>query len=119
MGDTPDETAGTSDDSDDRIGRLFDALRTRERRRLVATLLDADLPAGEPVPVDALVPAAGDADSFRVALYHRHLPRLAAADYVEWDREAGLLRAGEAYDELAAFVELLRTNEDRLPDDWD
>jgi uncharacterized protein YajQ (UPF0234 family) len=114
MNDTTTPAVGTND----RLESLFDVLRSRERRRIVTTLLDTELEAGGSVPVRALVPAGVDAESFRVQLRHCHLPRLADGGYIEWDREAGRVRAGAAYDDLATVVELLREHDARLPGEW-
>ncbi|MFC6835640.1 DUF7344 domain-containing protein [Halomarina ordinaria] len=76
-------------------------LLTNHRRRYVLSYLDER--AGEPVSVDALasqviarelVMGSGsvDPDSVEVTLAHVHLPKLAAAGVIEYDRDAATVR---------------------------
>lgn len=84
--------------------QLFALLQSERRRRTVRHLLDF---VGEPMPVDALAtaiarrehetPAEGLDSAVRervgIALDHAHLPELAAAGVVEYDREEGRVTA--------------------------
>lgn len=94
-GHTPSEEGpGSIDGERLATDRLFELLRERERRQVVAFLRDAD----GPVAVSTLaehVAAGGDDRAVRrtlVGLDHVHLPRLAAAGVVDYDRDAGTVR---------------------------
>lgn len=112
-------TTTTGGTADDRLTALFDVLRSRERRRIATALLDAELASTGPVPVDTVLRTTDGGEASRLRLYHAHLPRLADEGYVAWNREHGRVRAGENYDELATFVDLVRHNDGSLPEDWD
>lgn len=77
------------------VDTVFDLLAHSCRRHVLTTLLEA----GEPCDIDELVDAvvardpsltAADSKQIRVSLHHVHLPKLAAADVVEY--EAGVVR---------------------------
>jgi hypothetical protein len=89
----------------DRLDTLFDVMSHRRRRTALRYLRDA----GEPVPVLDLARHLADSegaasgrsapasryDAMRTALEHQHLPKLAHADLVEWDRRADVVEATE------------------------
>ena len=87
--------------SGDETETLIDAFAHR-RRRLVLAVLDA---RPESVEFEALVDVVavregdetgvvdvGDRERVRISLYHWHLPKLADAGLVEYDRESGRVR---------------------------
>lgn len=84
-------------------------LADRTRRQLLRRLQEAE---AEAVPVDDLLAALAGAPGgasrreTAIALYHVHLPKLAAMDVVEWDRDRGTVRYGptEPLEELLATV---------------
>lgn len=90
-------------------GSFDDCLRALEhgrRREVLAALLDA-----EPLRLSAFA----DDERGRVSLTHTHLPVLADMGYIDWDREAGRVRRGPRFDDVATLLALLRTHEDDLP----
>lgn len=60
----------------------------------------------------------GDREFDRVALYHRHLPKLDDAGFVDWDRESGVITSGPRYEEIRPLVRLIQGYRYDLPDDW-
>jgi len=92
---------------------LFDALCERPRR---VTLL-ALARHGERTVGELTARLDGDPRTARLALVHAHLPRLADAGYVEWNRDADVVspgrRLGEVEPVLDAFVE-----GDAFPGGW-
>ena len=77
---------------------------------LAAGISDGESPPGE---------RGRDAvDRIATEMHHTHLPRLAEAGYVEWDREDDVLRRGPRFDEVAPLIELLVVHEDELPAGW-
>jgi predicted transcriptional regulator len=50
-------------------------------------------------------PSHGDARRVQLALHHNHLPRLAAADVVGYDRDAGTVRPGVNFDDVVRALE--------------
>jgi hypothetical protein len=45
---------------------------------------------------------------------HVHLPKLDAAEYVDWDRETDDVRPGPRFDEIRPLLEVLLENRDRV-----
>jgi hypothetical protein len=66
-------------------------------------------------------PARGETGEFRPELqqrlHHVDLPKLEAADLIEWDREAGVVSRGPGYGEVEPVLRLIADNADRFPDD--
>ncbi|MFB6165689.1 MAG: hypothetical protein ABEJ31_11075 [Haloarculaceae archaeon] len=96
-----------------RLDELFDVLSNRTRRRILTIVARAD---GELRPVD-LKPADEPATKFFTELYHKHLPRLEEAEYVEWDSEAEVIARGPRFDAIEPVLEAL-AREDDLPVEW-
>lgn len=92
---------------------LFGQLSHPVRRRVLHRLVDADgegeLPY-EDIGADATLSTAEE-----VALHHVHLPKLAAAGYVDWCPGEGTVRRGPRFGSIAPALELLDANRDRLP----
>jgi len=83
------------------VSRLDDYLRLladERKRRLLRSLLDAD---GDPV---ALSP---DDPHERARLHHIHLPKLADAGLIDWDRRDHLVVRGPAFDEVVPLLEAI------------
>lgn len=95
---------------------LFTLLQSERRRRVVRHLLEF---VGEPMPVDALAtaiarrehetPAEGLDSAVRerveISLDHAHLPQLAAAGVVDYDRERGRVTATPEIEALEPYLE--------------
>lgn len=54
----------------------------------------------------------------RTTLYHRHLPKLAEAGYIEWNRDTDTIRRGPNFDEIGPVLRLMADHEDELPTEW-
>jgi hypothetical protein len=94
------------------LDATFDVLGDRYRRRLLAALSERE-PRHATDPLDA----EGDAAEARVEARHIHLPKLAEAGFVEWDRETNELWRGHRFDEVRPLLELLSAHDDELPAD--
>lgn len=51
-----------------------------------------------------------------IELSHVHLPKLEAEGIVEWDREAGTVSRGPAFEEIEPALQLLAANPNAFPD---
>jgi hypothetical protein len=109
---------------------LFELLAAPERRRVLFALCDAErIEVPDDVRNRQTVELAaghdegrerrrtGDPEQLTVQLYHRHLPKLAAADVVEWDRESGTVTRGAAFADVEPSLSLVTENADAFPDD--
>jgi predicted transcriptional regulator len=92
----------------------LDALGDEYRRRLLALLLDQETVA---VP-EELHLGEESLDQLHLALRHQHLPRLEAADFVDWDSATQRVTRGPKFDEIAPVVELLRDHARERGDPW-
>jgi predicted transcriptional regulator len=104
--------------SSEPINRLFGVLSHPHRRRILRTIAEAN-----PRQIDEFTPeefgADGrDLDRFRLELYHVHLPKLADAGYIDWDRSAGTVCRGPNYEEIEPTLDLLLDHEEDLPGSW-
>jgi hypothetical protein len=94
------------------LDRLFDALCHPLRRRVLLLVAEE-----APVSVARLVAECPGSES-RLALRHLHLPKLSGMGYLEWDRDAGTVRRGTNFEEVARMLRLLTDHEDELPGRW-
>ena len=74
------------------------ALDAVQARRTVAAIAD------ETVETVSDLYVRGRPDEIADELRETHLPALAEAGYIEWDREAGTISPGPNFDEAAAHV---------------
>lgn len=51
-------------------------------------------------------------------LYHNHLPKLADAGYIKWDRKNDVIRRGPRLAAIAPLISLMQRHADELPGDW-
>jgi len=96
-----------------RMDEMFATLADRERRRVLLALLEHN-PQPEVIGVGS--DDFGD-DRRLLQLTHAHLPKLEAAGYIEWDRDAHEVVKGPSFDEIRPLLELLDASEADLPDD--
>ena len=93
-----------------RLDTLHDCLKHSHRRRVLHCLERAERPHSLATLAEYVAeretdgdPADGDRNAVTVVrreLYHRHLPKLAAAELVEWDREEDVVVLAEYPEEL-------------------
>lgn len=96
------------------LDRALTALANKHRRRLLAALLERD-PRNE-VPVPEVVHAGEkELENLKNEMYHAHLPMLADAGFVRWDRETYTVEIGPQFEEIRPLLELLCEHADDLP----
>lgn len=100
------------------LDRALDSLRHRHRRRILLLLSEHDPRDVAEFAIDRLATDGEDVERVTTDLYHAHLPKLAAAGYVDWDRERGTIRRGPNFDDIAPLVRLVYDNRDELPYGW-
>ncbi|MBO4247488.1 hypothetical protein IL252_06605 [Halomicrobium sp. IBSBa] len=100
----------------ERWDTMLRALAAEPRRRLVIALADARADETLALPEAAhSSPPQRDQDLLHRQLVHLHLPTLAEADLIEWDREPLRARRGPRFAEVAALVDLLHEHAEELP----
>lgn len=97
-----------------RFDRMLEALANRQRRTILVMLQ-----RGETVSESGLhVRDASAAERVASSVRQRHLPKLADAGFIEWDRESGDVAKGPRYGEIEPVLELMETHADELPPGW-
>ncbi|WP_090614754.1 DUF7344 domain-containing protein [Natrinema salaciae] len=124
----PDEIASVTDaDEDERLSKdvIFELLKNRRRREVLAYLLEADetVTLGElaeqiaawenDTEVNAL--SSDQRKRVYVALYQTHLPKMDDAGIVEYDQDRGLISLSDNADLLMMYLDTDTHRQDR----WD
>jgi len=100
------------------LDRMFAVLSHPYRRRILLLVSEHNPRAEDEFAVDDLSTEDDDIELLTTELYHVHLPRLAEAGYIDWDREAATIRRGPKFDEIAPLLRLMYTHQDELPQGW-
>ncbi|CQR48877.1 MULTISPECIES: DUF7344 domain-containing protein [Haloferax] len=101
-----------------RLDEAFDALGNVHRRRLLLGLRRRRRARLDAATRDAAVGGGRDPDRLKVELFHVHLPKLADAGFVEWNRRRGSVACGPRFDEIEPLLRLLDEHAGELPDEW-
>jgi hypothetical protein len=106
---------------------LFELLASRQRRRLLFLLCDAEsveVPDGLQSRSAATMTNGDSSESRRTApsdlaveLHHTHLPKLAAAGLIEWDQSADVVRPGPEFPAVEPALDALRETAPAFPSD--
>ena len=107
---------------------LFELLADRQRRRLLFLLCDAESVAVPDGLQSRSAAAMTNGDSSKsptqtapndlaVELHHTHLPKLAAANLIEWDRSTETVRRGPEFAAVEPALDTLRQNAPAFPSD--
>jgi len=102
----------------DALDVSLDALSHPYRRRILTRLHDQNPRKEAEFSADELADDADDIDRLVLEIHHRHLPKLAEAGFIDWDREADVLTRGPRFDEIAPLIELMINHRDELPAGW-
>ncbi|WP_418285817.1 DUF7344 domain-containing protein [Halorubrum sp. DTA46] len=89
--------------SSDAIDSMMDALKSRSRRVVLMTLIGAPTETSI-ATLEREIPH----ENARIPLYHSHLPKLADAGYITWDKEAETVSTGPKFSEVEPLVRLLK-----------
>lgn len=122
--DEPQSRSTGADHAGDRLDEMFDVLGSGRRRRLLYYLKDME---GTETTLERAVRALNAFDSsrdppgdvprrqsIRVSLAHNHLPRLDAANVLEYDHRSGGVRY-EGHDQLDSWLDCVRELEFHRP----
>ena len=97
---------------------LFDALANRYCRRVLVTLLAEGAKEETAIP-EAIQRGETSLDSLNAEMHHVHLPKLEKLGFIEWDREAQLVKRGPKFDEIQQYLQVIYEERDKLPNSWE
>lgn len=100
------------------LDRVFDALRTQDRRRVLHVLSAAESDDGRAVTLRDTMPPGNDEATYLTRMRHTDVPKLVDYGYVEYDDESDVLRPGSRFDEIERVIETLFENEEHLPGEF-
>lgn len=104
--------------SGETLNGKFDILSRSVRRRLL-TALDKKNPRDEDdLASDSIASDGDNLELLQQEMYHNHLPKLEAAGFINWDRDAGTTTRGPRFVEIEPLIKLMDNHQDELPDDW-
>ena len=90
------------------LDKQLTALANAHRRRLLVALADRNPLLVDPDILETLSPSSERGAI--VELQHVHLPMLAGARYIDWDRESGVVGQGARFDEIEPLLTVLADN---------
>ncbi|MCU4801931.1 hypothetical protein OB920_16245 [Halobacteria archaeon HArc-gm2] len=102
-----------ADELDCQLRMVSDA---RRRELLMSLLKRESTDAGVH---DGSVSIRSDGGQRRIAMRHTHLPKLAEADFVDWDRETGHISSGSAFAAIRPLLLALVRHEEKPFDHTD
>lgn len=99
------------------LDELFHLLSHSHRRRILTRLNASNSQEKDEFELTELV----DGDEFddeKFSLIHNHLPKLAEAGFINWDRERHTVTRGPRFYEIAPLIDLMVAHQDELPSNW-
>ncbi len=104
------------------LSELFEILSHEYRRRILMAVAEQNPQDEDDIASELSADGHeedGDAlDTLHLQLYHAHLPKLADAGFVDWDRDTGTITRGPQFEEIEPLLRLMHDHQDELPTDW-
>lgn len=99
-------------------GRMFGALENEKRRRLLVALLEHNPQEETIADPEANHNTEMALEPQEMEMYHKHLPKLERAGYIDWDKNSQKIHKGPRFEEIRPLLELIENHKDELPDGW-
>lgn len=101
----------------DRWNLLHEALADESRRMVIYSLLDVTQERRLPLPEAAQSPNISISPrELKIQLEHHHLPKLADAGYIRWERDPFCVQRGPQYEEVEIVFKQIIDSLDQLPE---
>ncbi|WP_254530436.1 helix-turn-helix domain-containing protein [Natrinema gelatinilyticum] len=100
------------------LDELFEILSHPTRRRILSTLANRNPRDEEEFQTEAFTPDDDNLEQFLLQLSHLHLPKLAEAEFIDWNRETNTITRGSRFEEIQPLITLMQEHQDELPDGW-
>ncbi|WP_225741388.1 DUF7344 domain-containing protein [Halorussus halophilus] len=115
-------SAKTIEENEGSLSELFEILSHKYRRRILVAVAQHNPQDEDDITSESIADEHeedGDArDLLHLQLYHAHLPKLADAGFINWDRDTSTITRGARFKKIAPLLRLMRDHQDELPDDW-
>ena len=100
------------------LDQTFNMLTHLSRRRILWTLAQDNPRDREEFESENFKPDDEGLEVFKRDLYHHHLPKLAEAEFINWDRETDTITRGPRFEEIRPLLKLMDDHQDELPENW-
>lgn len=100
----------------ERWDKVYHVLSSQERRMIIYSLIEAPQDRRLPLPDAAMAPGTTTTpEKMSIRLRHAHLPQLADAGYIRWERNPLRVQRGPDFAEVASVFELIHESIDQFP----
>jgi len=111
-------TENSRADGTAKLSPALEVLANRYRRELLlALLLENPQDDDDRDPLDIIDPPR-EPEVLEAELFHKHLPKLEAMGFIEWDRDSGKIMKGPDWDDIEPVLSLIYRHQDELPAGW-
>ncbi|MCU4753033.1 hypothetical protein OB919_13790 [Halobacteria archaeon AArc-curdl1] len=101
----------------DRWNKLYEVLASQERRMIIYSLRNAPEERRISLPEAAMTPESSwDPETMTTQLQHNHLPQLANAGYIRWERDPFCVQRGPHFAEVEVLFNLIHASIDQFPE---
>ncbi|WP_199722333.1 helix-turn-helix transcriptional regulator [Haloarcula sp. Atlit-120R] len=104
------------------LNELFEILSHEYRRRILLAVAQQNPQDEDDITSEAVAEEHGDdgdaLEHVKTGLHHVHLPKLADAGFIDWDRDSGTITRGPRLEEIEPLLKLMHDHQDELPEDW-
>ncbi|RLM88460.1 helix-turn-helix transcriptional regulator [Haloarcula sp. Atlit-7R] len=104
------------------LNELFEILSHEYRRRILLAVAQQNPQDEADITSEAVAEEHGDdgdaLEHVKTGLHHVHLPKLADAGFIDWDRDSGTITRGPRFEEIEPLLKLMHDHQDELPEDW-
>lgn len=94
------------------LDRLFTAVSHPARRRILLALSEDNPRTIEEFESARVRGDRPEGATLAVELHHQHLPQLAEADFINWDRSTDTITKGPAFEEIQPLLAWIREESD-------
>jgi hypothetical protein len=101
----------------DDLGELLKILSHSHRRRIVTRLYERNPRDEDEFELEELA-GSDEFDTETLTLIHNHLPKLAEAGFINWNRDQQIVTRGPRFEEIAPLIDLMIAHQDELPANW-
>ncbi|WP_336339008.1 DUF7344 domain-containing protein [Haloarcula brevis] len=106
----------------DSLSELFEMLSHTYRRRILMAVAHHNPNSEDDITSEGVTDEDENDDEalnhLSTEFYHVHLPKLADAGLINWNRDTGVITRGPRFEEIEPLLTLMQDHEDELPDGW-